>query len=428
MIYDCFFSYQHEDIKIVESIVAELEKRGLSCWYAPRNVSGRYAKAITDGISHSKVFVLILNDRSIVSEAVLNEVEMAHNVFKKSKYAVIQPVCMQEIDFDEPDYQEMMYYIRRLHFLNADMAAGYEKIAEDIIRSQPQLMKLSKKRTESGYIVQDIEDVRLKRQNELMSFFDKDVYSSVFGKYDNPSVLDVGCGTGDMIFSKFDTDSISVFIGLDKSNRQIEAAKRKYDSEKCFFFEKDIEAESFDRDLMLCAAEAGVSKFDIINLSMILLHLKNPAKLLSILKNYLSDNGTVIIRDLDDGLNFAYPDPDNSFDRIYKMCDHDEQSGNRRNGRQIYNDLFRAGFTRIKLEKQGLSSLGMNDEQKESFFRMYFPFTLENAKIMSEKNPWNKEYEEDYLWYKDRYDSVHDLFLKPDFIFSLGFMSYTASL
>ena len=59
MIYDCFFSYQHEDLNLVESIVLELEKRKISCWYAPRNVSGRYAKAIADGISHSKVFILL---------------------------------------------------------------------------------------------------------------------------------------------------------------------------------------------------------------------------------------------------------------------------------------------------------------------------------------------------------------------------------
>ena len=93
MSYDCFFSYQHDDLALVEAIAARLEDKGLVCWYAPRNVKGRYAKAIAEGISNSKVFVLILNNRSAISEAVLNEVELAHNVSKTSPNAVIQPVC-----------------------------------------------------------------------------------------------------------------------------------------------------------------------------------------------------------------------------------------------------------------------------------------------------------------------------------------------
>ena len=95
MIYDCFFSYQNQDLQFVELLVNELENRGLSCWYAPRNVSGRYAKAIADGISHCRVFVLVLNDRSAVSEAVLNEVEMAHNISKTTNFATIQPLCVR---------------------------------------------------------------------------------------------------------------------------------------------------------------------------------------------------------------------------------------------------------------------------------------------------------------------------------------------
>lgn len=140
MIYDCFFSYQNKDLEFVESIVCKLEKRGLTCWYAPRNVSGRYAKAIADGISHSKVFVLILNERSAVSEAVLNEVEIAHNISKSSDYANIQPLCIQKFDLNAIEFQEMMYYIRRFQFIYTEISLEVEKIADSIIKSQTVLL------------------------------------------------------------------------------------------------------------------------------------------------------------------------------------------------------------------------------------------------------------------------------------------------
>ena len=173
-------------------------------------------------------------------------------------------------------------------------------------------------------------------------------------------------------------------------------------------------------------AAMGAERFDIINISMLLLHLKEPTMLLAALRKYLQPQGTVIIRDIDDGLNFAYPDPDKRFERIYKICDHDEQSGNRRNGRQIHHALVQAGYSRVQLLRQGLSSANMNPEQKEALFRMYFPFTLENAGIMAEKYAWNLEYREDYQWYSSVFEDVHALFSTPDFIFSLGFMSYIA--
>lgn len=45
-----------------------------------------------------------------------------------------------------------------------------------------------------------------------------------------------------------------------------------------------------------------------------------------------------------------------------------------------------------------------------------------------EKYPWNKEYQEDYLWYKREFGLIHSQFLKHEFIFSLGFVTYTAQL
>lgn len=426
MIYDCFFSYQNKDLEFVESIVYELEQRGITCWYAPRNISGRYAKAIADGISHSKVFILILNERSATSEAVLNEVEIAHNVSKLSDYANIQPLCTKKIDYNAIEFQEMMYYIRRFQFINIDDTYETEKIADLIIKSQPELLEKSHERKNSGYVVQQIEDERLRIQNELLRSFDGDLYTSIFSKYNNCNVLDVGCGTGDMLVPLTCPHSIAKFVGIDKSEVQINTAKKKHASNNFYFEATDVTDSSFEPTLFSLMNDLNIKKFDIINISMLLLHLKAPIKLLATLRNFLSEDGTLIIRDIDDGLNFAFPDPNNRFDRIYKICENDEQSGNRQNGRQIFHDLIQAGYSNVQLYRQGLSTSNMTNIQKEAIFQMYFPFTLENARIMSEKYPWNTEFKEDYQWYSSIYDEIHQLFAKPEFIFSLGFVSFIA--
>ncbi len=427
MIFDCFISHQHEDLEYVKALSCELEKRGIKCWYAPRNINGRYAKAIAEGISHSKIFLIILNSKSVISDAVLDEVELAHNVAKTSKYASIQPVCIESLDFDNPDYQEMMLFIRRFQFLDVKGMTDFKEIADRVINSQPQLINQSKERTESSYVVQEKEDKRLGIQNELLDLFDHDIYLSLISKYNEPFILDVGCGTGGMFQEKISNKKISAYVGIDRSSKQIEKAKLSgfIDS---YFFINDVESVNFEENFEIELHQLGIRKFNIINISMVLLHLKAPIKLLTILKKYLTENGTIIIRDIDDGLNFAYPDEENSFERIYKMCAHDDQSGNRRNGRRIYNDLLKAGYSNIKLERQGLSSIGMSNSQKEAFFNMYFPFALENAKIMLDKNPWNIEFKEDYLWYKDKFYFLKNTFINEDFVFSLGFMLFTATM
>lgn len=426
MLFDCFISHQHEDINYVESLANELESRGLKCWYAPRNVVGKYAKAIVHGISHSKVFLLILNSRSITSEAVLDELEMAHNIAKNTPYCVIQPVFTEFLDYDDVQYHEAMLYIRRLQFVHAENTTSISEVVERILEKQPQLRQLVEKRSKSQYVVQEKEDIRLERQNQLLDSFDLDIYQRVWAQYDSPKVLDVGCGTGDMLASRFGDSDFGILVGFDRSKRQIETAKIKHGSPNRYYYEVDIESPDFSETLESIKNSLQIKHFDIVNVSMVLLHVQDPEKLLSILRSSISNHGTIIIRDIDDGINFAYPDPDNAFARIYKMCYHDTQSGYRHNGRKVFSDLINAGYSEVSLERQGMSTIGMTNQQKETLFSMYFPFILENAKIMMDNAPWNIEYQEDYCWYQKNFDQIHSKFSHSDFVFSLGFMVYTA--
>ena len=74
-----FVSHSHQDAPAAELIVQALEKRGVTCWMAPRDVApgGSYAESILNAIESASCFVLIYSQHSNVSSHVLREVERA---------------------------------------------------------------------------------------------------------------------------------------------------------------------------------------------------------------------------------------------------------------------------------------------------------------------------------------------------------------
>lgn len=77
-----FISYHHDSsAQLVEHIVQALEREGIECWYAPRDVTSKYAGDIVRAIDECKIFLLIMNRYSTCSEHVLNEIDCAFNRF-----------------------------------------------------------------------------------------------------------------------------------------------------------------------------------------------------------------------------------------------------------------------------------------------------------------------------------------------------------
>ena len=76
-----FISYASKDKIVAQSLCNYLEKNDLNCWIAPRDIPpGKdYADAIIDGITHSRVMIVLFSETSNVSNHVKNEVERAFN-------------------------------------------------------------------------------------------------------------------------------------------------------------------------------------------------------------------------------------------------------------------------------------------------------------------------------------------------------------
>lgn len=90
---EVFISYSTIDSASAETVRNVLEKNGLSCWMAPRDIPGgsNYTREIPIAIRNCKVFVLILSENAQSSHWVLKELDSAVNCGK-----VILPFMLED--------------------------------------------------------------------------------------------------------------------------------------------------------------------------------------------------------------------------------------------------------------------------------------------------------------------------------------------
>jgi SAM-dependent methyltransferase len=225
------------------------------------------------------------------------------------------------------------------------------------------------------------EDRRLDFQNRALARFDADVYARVLGKSDCPAVLDVGCGSGGMLRSVLPKGQACRLVGVDG--------------------------------------------FDVISCSMVLLHLHDPLRALERLHALMAPGAAIVVRDVDDGVGFAWPDPDGRFARYFDILGRDARMGDRRFGRKAFALLRRAGYANVRIERQGLTTADVDDPM--DLYRMAFPTMLDYVERRHREAPGNDEWARDYAWFRDNIAAIRRAFEADDFVFSPGFMSLTAT-
>jgi TolB-like protein/Tfp pilus assembly protein PilF len=107
-----FVSYASRDVAVADAVVAALERHGVACWIAPRDVKGGalYADAIVRSISDAKALVLVLSENSVASAHVSKEVERASSKRR--------PVIALRID-DAPLSPALEYFLGESHWIDA---------------------------------------------------------------------------------------------------------------------------------------------------------------------------------------------------------------------------------------------------------------------------------------------------------------------
>jgi TolB-like protein len=129
---DAFISYASHDSAVATALVEALERTGVRCWIAPRDVKAGalYADAIVRAISGARAFILVLSENSIDSSHVSKEIERASS--KK------RPIIALRIDA-APLTPALEYFLSESQWVEpkaGNMQAAYAKLI-DAIRGLP---------------------------------------------------------------------------------------------------------------------------------------------------------------------------------------------------------------------------------------------------------------------------------------------------
>ena len=123
-----FISYASHDVAVADAIVEALERHGLKCWIAPRDVKAGalYADSIVRAISGAKAFVVVLSESAIASSHVGKEVERASS--KK------RPIIALRVDA-APLTPALEYFLSESQWVEAragNMEAAYSRLIDAI--------------------------------------------------------------------------------------------------------------------------------------------------------------------------------------------------------------------------------------------------------------------------------------------------------
>jgi hypothetical protein len=154
---DVFISYATQDQKLADSVCKSLEKAGIMCWIAPRDIlpGVEYADGIIDGLNHSRIFLVILSQASNSSPQVAREVERAvsknlHILTFRTDNTVLS--------------RAMEYYLSNHHWIDASDSVLSKQLF-DLTSTVKQLLKrYPQKKVEEKDFVADVEKVAEKVQ------------------------------------------------------------------------------------------------------------------------------------------------------------------------------------------------------------------------------------------------------------------------
>lgn len=219
---------------------------------------------------------------------------------------------------------------------------------------------------------------RLKKQAIGNQNFDDYVLNeSGILEYDDLKVLDIGCSNGfktKLLFDKY--NNIKNILGIDIDECAIDEAKSNFKDNAKYEFElKSID----DLD--------EKNKYDIINLSYVLQHLKNPSEILSKIQKILSDRGVIIIKVPDDSFKFCYPDSQHLLNRIFNLYENQimikqniTKYTDRYIGKKVYGYLIENNYKNVQLYQSITDTIGKTLEERLKLYESSIAFRSANNK------------------------------------------------
>lgn len=421
--YDFFISYNKADARHAKRIASVIKSSNLKCWWQAEDSKQEYALEIREAIKDSAAFIVLLSHDSAASEWVGREILDAIRIYSDESLKIL-PIAVEELSKRDYDYFHQILGNFNWLFLK-DFASDKELIVA--ITSQVS-MRLKEKSINSIYSAQaEIEQERLRKQNNLYNMYAKEHIDRIFSELENPCVLDVGCFDAQNIMLRLEGRGYSRLLCVDKDSEKISEAREKFGSDKITFLDADITRKGFIQKLREYLDENGLDGFDFIHISAVLLHIKNPQELLKSLHEVLSTGGYIFIQDEDDGFNIAFQEDDDEpsfFNDCFYIWKHSKESGDRGMARKLPIYLKKAGFTDIELKSSVISSIDFGGKFKEDLWDLYFNpnyWVVDSEDYFDKRDAYEKCIE-----YKKKHRRQKLKYMKDKIFITLGVLIYVA--
>ena len=262
----------------------------------------------------------------------------------------------------------------------------------------------------------DYEIERLNAQEELLWKAQERAYDSFLNGKDMV-ILDIGCSDGFKTVREFDRDNVKKVLALDYAAEAVAKAKANCGSEKFCFEMGNVEDADFEDRLIDLMKKHDIEAFDVVHLSLVVLHLKDPVRVLSILKKYIGKGGRIVIVEADD--DKAVLSPDDYYLRKYNsLLKLDPYMGNRECASNMYIWLNKAGYCSI--HDTYVYAQGKDTATKKAMFDIYFSSLPVDFEDLCIDDPSNEGYRMAKDWLDENIDNIYEYLLQEKTVFSFG--------
>lgn len=279
-----------------------------------------------------------------------------------------------------------------------------------------------KKRARSAYSPDSFrESARLKVQSAQASVFDQNLLTEALqGLPDSDLVVvDLGCANGNVTRSRFEDERFSHILGIDVCGKSVRKARESgSDGDKFTFLELDLEGEGLEQAIDDYLSRIGKPRAHLFFSALTIHHMANPVKLLRRCRWLAQDTAVIVLRGSDDGSKLAYPDDDDNMGRVIELTLKSPLASDRNNGRKLYNQLYRAGFRKISIKHDTVSTAGMSVLERSDLFSESFSWRPNYLVTALKSDPDNREYTDLLTELNERLADLELDFEADDFYYS----------
>ena len=434
---DIFISYRREGGYAMARLLYEcFHNAGLSVFLDLEELrAGPFNKKLYEAIDSCENFILVLPPNSLDRCEEKNDwvrLEIEHAI-KQNKNII--PVMMDGFNFPEklPSSLQMLPFFNGVQSSNEYFDATIKKIISMLrgVNLDDSKVNVNERHDDVRYYYDEDEQEkhRLRTEDDLLASYEKPIVEKLLAGRENAICLDVNVLSTTGSYARLAYPQITNVIALTYNEDVAKRGNAKKieveNGEKINFFHVQFEAEDFEKQLKNCLNKAGVEGIDMVYLSMAIMDFKKPFKVLQAIQNCLNEDAVMIVRDVDDGAVFAYPDKDELFSKFQSFYIHNIYSGYRYTGRQVYSYIRKMEPKEITLEHYGINTSNMSRKDKKALFESWFSFIPNDFSRMLREDPGSKIAKDVIDFCEKHYDELNEQFFSQDMLFSAGYIIYS---